>query len=236
MIAFIIDWLLLILAVGFLVPAFAYNECRSYAKSAFFMLISFAAVCWYFFPDLKTFVEAHGIVKSVVVFILSYVAMAVVTAFLFWISYNIRAKEKYQEIYDRISKQYDMLTGHIRTLCIKKEIISSYDDLRVIFDDRDRTLKYESTCDRMYKHQDMILNCTEDELAVISSRYEQEIAKVLPPTYKTCKPFILGAAYSWPITLIWLLLSRVVKQLINLIMSLFGGVFNKVAKFSFGRF
>jgi hypothetical protein len=200
------------------------------------MTISIAVAGWFFWTDVQSIIQTRGLVNSIVLLIIVYGIMGLFTAFLFWISFNLRAKEKYQEIFDSISKKYSKLSDPLKTACIKKEIISDADDLRKIFDDREGILRYESSFGNMYNHQEYIMQLSEEEQEKTLENYTLDVDKVFPPRFKTCKPYILGAAYCWPVTLIWLLFSRVVKQFINVIVSMFGGVFNKVAKLSFGRF
>ena len=109
---------------------------------------------------------------------------------------------------------------------LKYEIIDDTSKRRKIFDDPNGELNIHIPL-----VSDKICNGIGD-LEILTAA----VGSVLPPRFNVCKKFIIGAAISWPITLIWLLLSRVVKQLIERIISTFGGFFNQISKLAFGKF
>lgn len=51
-----------------------------------------------------------------------------------------------------------------------------------------------------------------DFIQPLQAELDNAVAKILPPRFATCKKYIIGAGSSWPITLIWLLISRVCRR------------------------
>jgi hypothetical protein len=240
MFEFFFDWFLLILSVVFLFPAFYCNENRLYGQSTIWMFVSIGLMGWFFNDKLLAMVESYGIIKTGVYCVFGYVIMGAITAGLFWISYTRRAGEKYNEIIDQARNsqyQYQIKTENpiLRDLHCKWDAIRDISNLREIFDDRECELSYKMTLITPNLVSKVEQDPTEDNTQRLIEELETSIKSVLPPRFKTCKPFIYGAGYSWPITLVWLLFSRLIKQLIDGIISMFGGVFNKVSALMFGR-
>lgn len=63
----------------------------------------------------------------------------------------------------------------------------------------------------------------------------KKLRSILPPKFSDCHPFIVGAGLSWPITLFWMLLSKIIKNGLKTILNLFEGTFNMVSARLFGK-
>jgi hypothetical protein len=237
MLAFIFDWILLILSGVLLLPAFYCVGNRNYGKSTFWMMISVVLLSWFFWSDILAAITTYGYFRSLIYGVILYVGMALVTICLFWISYTRRAGEKYQELTADLSDcRIKTDNPVLRNLYAKWDIVRNRDNLRIIFDDEEsRELNYNMTNLSNKLLEQVQTNPTEENTQQLIEEIEASIKSIIPPRFNTCKPFIFGAGYSWPITLIWLLFSRVINQLIESIISMFGGTFNKISAFTFGK-
>jgi hypothetical protein len=195
------------------------------------MLLSTAAAGAYFWSDIQQLIALHGMTTSILFLVVAYILAGVVTAFIYWIFYNWKAKERFERylLAQSISLSWsDALNPNNEeyNVAIRKYlVVNDNTKLRNIFDDEEsRSLRL--LCD-------MVPNVGR---GAPQAEFEAAVAMVLPPRFSICKPFIIGVGCSWPITLIWLLISRVVKQLIERIVSLFGNTFDKISKLVFGKF
>lgn len=227
--AFAETWLILplaLIAIGF---SFFFNDSKSFGKSTFLMLISAALAGWYFWPEVQTVLAAHGLTMSIVYLAGAYIAGAVATAFVYWFFFNWKAKERFERhlLATKITDQAwaEGLDEDYKNSIRKYMVVNNDSKLRNIFDDEgDHELRV--LCDMVPKVKE----------GAPQAEFDAAVAMVLPPRFSVCKSFVVGAGSSWPITLIWLLVSRVVKQLIERIVSMFGGTFDRISKLAFGKF
>ena len=235
MFVFLLDWLFLILAGVCLIPSFYYNDSKCYGTSSFFMFVSIGCLGWFFWPELGQLVTQFGTVKAAFYVTFMFIAAAVITSFIYWIFFVFKAKERfeYKMLHESVptwatASKNEALINAIR----KYRIVSDSSDIHYIFDDSENSLRISApsvSVDGLDLSDDEIVNLKIDEL-------NSAVAAVLPPRFSICKQFIIGAGIAWPITIIWLLVSRVVKQLIERIVSMFGGTFNRLSSLAFGKF
>lgn len=223
-------WVLPFLAAIFLIPSFVTNNSRHYGMSSFFMIISAVLAGIYFWDDISPIITDHGKTFSIAFLAGSYIVAGLATSFVYWIFYNWKAKERFERLVDeeRLPRWAADATADIQLALRKYLVINNTSSRREIFDDYEGVLNINVPSVRAVPGENLNLLTLSD--------LENAIAEVLPPRFKTCKYFIVGASCSWPITLVWLLVSRVVKQLIERFISLFGGTFDRLSRFAFGKF
>ena len=234
-VAFFLDWLFLILACVCLIPSFYYVDRKSYRTSSFFMFVSIGCAGWFFWPEIGQLVAQIGTVRAGLNLTLGFIAAAVVTSFVYWIFYVFKAKERFELKMQRetvpvwaTATKNEALINAVR----KYRIVADPMDIHYIFDDPSNDLRItvpSVNLDGLDLNDEEVVNLKIDEL-------NTAVAAVLPPRFAVCKQFIVGAGIAWPITIIWLLISRVVKQLIERIVSTFGGTFNRLSTLAFGKF
>ena len=231
---FFIDliWILPFISIGFLIPSFYCVNSKSYGKSTIFMLISAGLAAVYFWSDIKPLFAEHGTTISILFLTGCYILAGLVTSFVYWIFYIWKAKERFESLVNKQSTPswaIDKL-DESQILLLKQYLV--IDDVfrrRQIFDDPDGELNINVPDVSFTEKNDTFYQDLDTKL-------KASIASVLPPRFATCKLFIIGAGCSWPITIIWLLVSRVVKQLIERFVSLFGSTYDKISKLAFGKF
>jgi hypothetical protein len=227
---FFIFWIFPIAALVCLIPSFYYSNSKHFGTSSFFMIISAVLAGTYFWSDISPLLQEHGKTFSILFLSAVYVAAGVVTSFVYWVFYNWKAKERFDRLLNNKTtpKWATSLAPEIQMSLRKYFVIADTDSRREIFDDYDGNLRIDVA------FIDAVANNNAD--GINQAVLDATVADVLPPRFKICKSFIVGAGCSWPITVIWLLISRVVKQLIERFISLFGGTFDKISKLAFGKF
>jgi hypothetical protein len=229
MVAFLFEWLCPIIALVCLAPAFYFNDVKGYGKSTAFMLVSAELAGWYFWDDIIP-INSHGMITSSLYLVGLYVIGGFITSFVYWIFFNWKAKENFDQLLAKQSvpawatkyAQEIERFSFTDSLC-KYLVINDRYNLQKIFDDDEGELKFN--VERLY-----------DDSLKDQAKLDSIVASVLPPRFLTCKSFIVGAGCSWPITVIWLLISRVVKQLIKRLVSAFGKTFDALSRLTFGKF
>ena len=201
-------WVLPLVALGFLGFSFYYNDSKSFGSSTTCMLISVTLAAWYFWSDISTMIVEHGKVASVFFLVAFYIAAAVATSFVYWVFFNWKAKERFDnllEITDIKSWASDESDSYKLSLR-KYLVISDSSNRRSIFDDHGHLLNLDITELCVTKRE------KSDFIQPLQAELDNAVAKILPPRFATCKKYIIGAGSSWPITLIWLLISRVCRR------------------------
>ena len=234
MIAAVIEFFFMFLpliALGCLIPAFYYNDSRAYGASTVWFVIFAGLMSWANWDLISGIAKDYGIVFTVGVVAGTYIIAGVTTAFIYWFFFIFKARERFDYYMTKFDKfpldESEGLANKAKWVntsdSAKKYLIINNDaKLRHIFDN-------DSDITKNIKVARLSGNLTDAE-------YDTEVAKVLPPRFAVCKPNIIGAAIVWPVTLLWLLVSRVVKQLIERIISSFGGLFNAISSMAFGKF
>lgn len=244
MIMFLTEWFFFILGMVLLLPAFGLLDSKSFGKSSLFMAASVAAVSWFFWGEITTIVAQVGTVRAITVLATGYILAGVLTAFIYWIFFCWKAKERFQrelksdEPY-RLSRGEEALKKYagfdlaslsteqrdrIYVLLSKQRVIADNSAIEKIFD---------GAIDRFSIPVGSSFDWSTP--AALEASIEAKIARVLPPRFVTCKEYVVWSGVIWPLTLIWLLCSRVVKQLIERFVTLFGSTFDAISKLAFGK-
>jgi hypothetical protein len=234
---FVFIWCFPIVAIGCLPFAFYHNNAKNYGSSTFLMLVSLGLAAAYFWADVDPMLTAHGKTSTILFLVAAYIIAGVVTSFIYWIFYNWKAKERFDQLMSErsVPTWAKDLTAIEQASILKYLILKDYSSRKFIFDDPDGDLNTDPTLVEDIRYNE---NLTRNDIShqVHQEEVDASVAEVLPPRFKTCKQFIVGAGCSWPITIVWLLISRVVKQLIERLVSMFGGTFDKISKVAFGKF
>lgn len=234
MIAAIVDFFFMILpllATVCLIPAFYFNDSREYSASTFWFLVFCGLLAWSSWGEVTAITAGYGVIFSISVLAGSFVIGGVTTAFVYWFFFIFKARERF----DRYMLEFTSFPNdEAEGLAKAKSWINKSDSAKrylIIYND-------SKLCNIFDGDASITRNISVKRLAgdLTDAEYDAEVAKVLPPRFAVCKPNIIGAAMVWPITLIWLLMSRVIKQLIERIISSFGGMFNKISSMAFGKF
>ena len=242
----VLVWLFPILAFVCLGFSFYWNDRRSFSGSTFFMAMSGVLTYMAFKNDINTILQQHGAFLTIALLAAGYVVAGIATSFIYWIFFNWKAKERFDDLMakdlprwipEALSiigvEQTPGLSNSLKKYIIAKDHIHYVlDDSYSDFDVSINTIDFRDT---------NYLRYDKDAIGAVKTSLNQEtldaiVATVLPPRFKACKSYIIGAGCSWPITLIWLLISRVVKQLIERVVSMFGGTFDKISTVTFGKF
>jgi hypothetical protein len=231
---FALAWVFPFAALALIIAAFVYNDSRQFGKSTFTMLLSAGLAGTYFWSDISPFLAAHGLVSTVLYLAGLYIAAAFITSFVYWIFYIWKAKERFDYLMTTVSTPgWALGTNDEYKLALRKYMVLGPDsNRRAIFDDRDDSLRIHITSLETDGRTDVAKPRTPATQAELTAA----VAEVLPPRFTACKSFVVGAGCSWPITIIWLLVSRVVKQSIERLVSMFGGTFDKISVLAFGKF
>lgn len=238
MIAFIAEWILLVIAVIAVIPAYYLFDTKGFIGSSFFSIISIGAAIWFFWPSISPLVDAYGIATTVTSVSIVYLIGAIVTAPIYFIVYCWGVKDRYVEILQRSRKSWIERINSIQPSTLDS-VLKQNEAMREAFI-KYRTVKDESSrifdnCNGDLKIYVEPVHFENDEDKFISD-CEASVNKVLPPKFSDIKPYIISAGVNWPITLIWILTSRILNQLIDRITSMFGGTFNVISKIAFGKF
>lgn len=246
--AWAIAWVFPILFFACIIPAFYYNDSKKYGSSTFFMITSTVLAGIYFKNDISTMLGTHSLALTVAFLAGAYIAAGFVTSFVYFIFFNWKAKERYEELLDtqdlptwarNLASSTSDFSDDLKLSIRKYMLIVSRANQKYIFQDTYGNLNINvNDLGMQDKRQD---NMGADEKLrfremILPEALDKVVSDVLPPRFKTCKPFIIGAGCSWPITIIWLLISRVIKQIIERLVSTFGGTFDKISVLAFGKF
>jgi hypothetical protein len=234
---FVFIWIFPIVAIGCVPFAFYFNNSKDYGNSTFLMFVSVGLAITYFWSDLNPMFTAHGKTSTILFLVAAYIIAGVCTSFIYWIFYNWKAKERFEEFMNekRIPTWAKSLTAEEQSSVLKYLILKDDSSRKHIFDDRSSVLNIEPPTVEAIRFNEN-LSRGDTPQSIIISNVDASVASVLPPRFKACKQFIIGAGCSWPVTIIWLMMSRVVKQLIERLVSMFGGTFDKISKIAFGKF
>jgi len=82
-----------------------------------------------------------------------------------------------------------------------------------------------------FDFKDLKVTNDADGVAILT----EKINSIIPPKFKMCKYFVVWAAIEWPATLAWLLFSRIIRQVIDRVVSMFGGTFDRLSAYAFGK-
>jgi len=228
---FALIWLVPIGALVSIVPAFAFNNEKSFSGSTFWMTVSAVLAYIYFRGDINPLIVNHGATTTILYLIAAYIIAGLVTSFVYWIFYNWKAKERFDR---RLNKETVPdwaadLPEDVQLSIRKYNTLDDHYAINDIFDDPNGSLGIHLKDTDLLRSESKQANVNKEQL-------DAQVNEILPPRFAACKYFIVGAGCSWPITLILLLLSRVIKQLIERFVSLFGGTFDKLSKATFGKF
>jgi len=229
MIAFLAEWFFIIFGCFALGLSFYWNDSKVFGRSSFFFFVSVGLFGYYSWSSIQPFIMSRGLIPTVTYLTVGYILAGVATAFIYWLFYLWKAKERFDEFMTNtnLSSKYSGITDQAFLDALKKYTVLK-DHLKEIFDDPENELKLQ-----VHYINDGYLN---DKLIATPEELSAAVAEVLPPRFKKCKPFIVGAGIVWPVTLVWLLISRVVKQLIERIVSTFGRAFDGMSRAAFGKF
>ena len=72
-----------LIALIFISFSFYYNDCRSYGVSTSFMVLSAAALGWFFKTDIEAMIAVQGAVPASLYFIGVYIIGGVLTSFIY---------------------------------------------------------------------------------------------------------------------------------------------------------
>lgn len=248
-----------------LLPAIYLVEYKRFGWSSICMLVSIALASIFFWSDISAILATHGVTLGITILAGGYVAAGVATAFIYWIFYNWRASEKFQEALRRAPTRVELPRGineSSSTALIDqfKAAKKIYDVLREfkqgIFEDYRHELKLDlpnvaesdlyRELENDYRGKDAnwrqqmpeltaTVEASEKFIAELTQQYLDAVNKLLPPRFLTCKKFIVWAALDWPMTLLWLLTSRIIKQLIERLLEWQRATFDAIARITFGR-
>lgn len=214
-----------------LVPAFYFNDKHSFSASTFWFIIGAGLLTWAYWDTLKPIVDNYGMTCAAAVVIGGYLTSAMTTAFIYWLFFIFKARERFDSYMTKFkwSKDNESSTW---TWTNKTEEAKKY---LIVYDNNKLNDIYDDMCVR---HLSVVNTLAIPRLDGEQSdeTYAAAVAKALPPKFFVCKEAIIGAAIVWPVTLTWLLVSRVVKQLIERMVSMFSGTFNMISKRVFGEF
>jgi hypothetical protein len=199
-----------------------------------------------FKDDINTIVQQHGTFSTIALLVAGYIVAGIATSFIYWIFFNWKAKERFDDLMAQEIPSW--VTKSVSSLCVEpstqllnsiKKYIIAKDLIHYVLDDPYTDL--EVNIENIGLRDTDYARYSKDDCDIVkvnlnSEKLDSIVATVLPPRFKVCKSFIIGAGCSWPITLIWLLISRVVKQLIERVVSMFGGTFDKISAVTFGKF
>ena len=264
MIAFFAEWAFLLVAAVFLVPAFVFIDKKHFGRSTSCMMVSVGLVGWFFWPQLSALIASRGLVNTIIYASVVYVLAALVTSFIYWMFFNWKAKERFERFLaetpatlrssdcndpccGKNPPQPELFMPYRKYVALDKNTHEIFDDfgheLKIDLKDvriRSTDILQGSVGPSAYENGVTITQEMEDQrIATNVSRIvvelEAAVAEVLPPRFKVCKSFIVGAGIDWPITLIWLLLSRFIKQLIERLVSVFHKSFDALGRLTFGK-
>lgn len=245
---FAIAWVFPILFFACIIPAFYYNDSKSYGSSTAFMIVSAVLAGVYFKNDISMMLGTHSMALTVAALTGAYIAAGFLTSFVYFIFFNWKAKERYDELLNSqcipnwvqiLARDTGEFTDDLKLSLRKYSMIIYRSNQKSIFQDPYGNLNIDVK-DLEYQDRRQDRMSPEELLkfreSITIEALNKVVTDVLPPRFKTCKPFIIGAGCSWPITIIWLLLSRVIKQIIERLVSTFGGTFDKISVLAFGKF
>lgn len=153
--------------------------------------------------------------------------------------YNFKAKERFEKKLQQVSipTWAKETTPEFKEAYSKYRAVEDRDNQRYIFDDEEHggTICHYLSFNRVEIDKKDSLYSDQELMEDLVVQMKASVAEILPPRFKVCKNLIIGAGVAWPITLIWLMLSRVIKQLIERIISLFGSTFDSISKATFGK-
>jgi hypothetical protein len=247
------------LAILFIFSSFYFLDAKYYSKSTFTMTLSFICVGLYFWNEIAEMFTSIGLIATIAYFAAGYIFAGIITAFIFWVFYNWKAKERFENLLDEQdlpnwAKSISFAGSHFLETPVdeyvnslrKYLVVINGSNRKEIFDDVHGELNFNVTDLKVFPSARDRNNTGESDAEFINGiqisksptkqQLDDAVAQILPPRFKTCKSFVIGASFSWPITLLWLLLNRVVKQLIERVVSLFGGTFDKISALTFGKF
>ena len=242
MFAFISEFLFLIVGVVFIIISCVYNDSKSFYPSSVTLLVSVAALGMYYQADVLTLIEQYGTFKAIVTLTSIYILMGLITSLVYWMFYIIQVKErlaialseKIPGVIASIFKRYNYSKDWIDYVTALAKLSVVEDHLSWIFCDNNRDLKiYNTYLSIKYLDDDDVCNpeLRYSEIDLINKK----LRSILPPKFSDCHPFIVGAGLSWPITLFWMLLSKIIKNGLKTILNLFEGTFNMVSARLFGK-
>jgi hypothetical protein len=234
---FALIWLVPFGMVFFLIPAFYTNNDKSFSGSTFWMLVSAALAYIYFRSDINPIVVEHGVTTTILYLVVAYIVAGLATSFIYWIFYNWKAKERFDNYMNeqKLPRWADGYDEGLSNSLKKYLVLNDYAKRKDIFDDPRNGLGIDiETVKSVSRNENLSQGVEPFQVKV--EELDAAVGAILPPRFKNCKYFIVGAGCSWPITIVWLLASRVVKQLIERFVSLFGGTFDKLSRAAFGKF
>lgn len=234
MIAFIVEWFMLIVAVFCIFPAYYYFDTKWFVGSNFFSAVSIGLGIWFFWPSISPLIEANGLMMTISSVTIVYIVAGLIVAPIYFVVYTWGVKDRYLEKLKHTQENWIINTSSVDF----NNVVIQNEELKTAF------VKYRTIKD----HNDYIFDTAgvlkifidnvhfENDEAKFIAECEKVVNGVLPPKFSDIKPFIINAGVNWPITLFWILTSKIINQIIDLITSMFGGMYNMLSKLAFGKF
>lgn len=225
-----------------LIPAYFFNDNKAYGKSTTCVLFSLVMLTVVFWQGIVQLAESIGVVRAAVYCVSIYVICGLFVGLLYWISMNVVARERFDELFEKFKmpEKFEFLKAQDRNVIARFGVCQKY---RYIYDDLDGYLRFPDITSHYNKINtsdsfNKVFNEHSDPEVIASEikTIQSQIDMVLPPRFKIAKPFVIGAACSWPITIIHLVFSKLIKQLISRIISASGWLFDVIGKVTFGKF
>ena len=234
---FTIELISLLIGVILLVPALWMFSNRKHEGSSvftFFFLLAFGVwfLGWDNTKSLFTLSHLGSLFTWAGLVLAAYSAIGFATGFVYWFSYAFNAKEEYElalsrgfdsQFIQRLLKQLKLtnetdINSDLKAAAIKWCKVK--DNLRSIFDDpaRELNIPIDVNLDNLVNGQEGV------------ALYSDAIKNVLPPRFAVCKTFIVWAAIEWPVTLLWLIYDRLLRQIVDMIFTMCRGTFDAISR------
>jgi hypothetical protein len=219
-------------------------------------------IVWHALPSVEGLISHYGWTLTIGSGLLFWIVMSVITSFIYWVFFCWRLKERYEESLIESPAAFKALNTALQiqknsrgyVLGDERETVKTVDS--PLFDsplaNQEPFVSSAARYFALWKKETMVFSDAYNfsisvELPLVDAKafttyetlgaaYDAAVNQILPPKFSTFKRLIIWSGIDWPATLLWILFARFIRQIVERIVTMFGGTFNKIGKLAFGKF
>lgn len=251
MLAFLFEFLVLIVASVLFIPACLAFDERKYGWTSTMLLCSVGCVSYFYWDQFITAINSLGVINATLQALLYYSIAGVVTSFAYWVIKCWKIRDRFDEALEEVT--WDAILRNFKDVfrvTLNREeldsegflVLKKYTALALSYSDIFRTgssLRFQlndspemNALSSKLRSDDDLSEKFYDQLIQTAQKLTCDL---LPPKFSMYRDDIIAAALVWPVTIIWILFFNFIKQVTIRLITYMKSTFDVVSKICFGK-